>query len=427
MSKILSILLIGLLSISAVRADSEPEMAPAVTLTQSEVMRLSLKYHPEIARLGESFTDRLATAIEAEVRQNPDFKITRTFSSNPDEDSNNFEVELEQPLRPSDFGLRRTYAVALRASADLEQQTEILKILNTTAVSYYQLWSQQERESLLEQAQKDADAVVEVLKQQLAAGQSDLAQQSIFQAEAARFRAELQAVRGSRMSAQADLQRATGTAFANLRVTAPAFTSLPSTAELVVFSESRASLRGLASARREAALRSLAVARADAVFPVFTPGMVMGYSRGSEEFEAGIMFSGSIPIWDKNEGPILRAKGAVDAAEREIASYDRVTMDRLISSRRQSIQNLEARVTGFRDEVIPAYRAAYNATLEQFRAGQATTLQLFEVQKSRIEAEENAFEYAVEALSARTELEQLIGGRLEEVESGSSRSGYSKD
>ena len=68
--------------------------------------------------------------------------------------------------------------------------------------------------------------------------------------------------------------------------------------------------------------------------------------------------------------------------------------------------------------MIPAYRAAYNGTLEQFRAGQASTLQLFEVQRSLVEAQEKAFDYAVEALSARTHLEQLIGGRIEEVATG---------
>jgi hypothetical protein len=37
------------------------------------------------------------------------------------------------------------------------------------------------------------------------------------------------------------------------------------------------------------------------------------------------------------------------------------------------------------------------------------------VQRNLVEAQEKSFEYAVEALSARTHLEQLIGGRIEEV------------
>ncbi len=112
---------------------------------------------------------------------------------------------------------------------------------------------------------------------------------------------------------------------------------------------------------------------------------------------------------------MTRERGALAAAERELASFDRISLDRSIGARRQQLLNLEARAAAFGDRVIPAYRAAYDATLSQFRAGQASTLQLFEVQKSLVDAEEKSFEYAVEALSARTHLEQLIGGRIEEV------------
>jgi hypothetical protein len=44
------------------------------------------------------------------------------------------------------------------------------------------------------------------------------------------------------------------------------------------------------------------------------------------------------------------------------------------------------------------------------------------VQKSLVDVQEKSFEHAVEALTARTQLEQLIGGRIEEVGSGVSRS-----
>jgi outer membrane protein TolC len=99
-----------------------------------------------------------------------------------------------------------------------------------------------------------------------------------------------------------------------------------------------------------------------------------------------------------------------------------VSFDRETRARRQQLLDLQARADAFRDQVIPAYRAAYQETLAQFRAGQATSLQLFEVQKSLIEAQEKAFEHVVATLSARTHLEQHIGGRLEEV--GGSRRGH---
>jgi outer membrane protein TolC len=142
---------------------------------------------------------------------------------------------------------------------------------------------------------------------------------------------------------------------------------------------------------------------------------VTNYGSRNDEANVGITIAGRIPIWDRNQGEITRARGAFEAAERELASFDRISLERSIAARRQQLLNLQARAAAYRDQVIPAYRAAYEATVSQFRAGQATALQLFEVQRSVVDAQEKSFEYAVEALSARTQLEQLIGGRLEEV------------
>jgi outer membrane protein TolC len=260
---------------------------------------------------------------------------------------------------------------------------------------------------------------LESLDQQLAAGQGNVSQQSVFQAEAARFGAELLAVRGERAGAQADLQRATGLAFRELRLVQPAFTPVPSTFALTQFADHRSGIRRIILARRAVASRGLDLAMADR-FPEFGPGIMYSYNSLDKEAEFALTISARLPLWDQNQGPITRARGALDAANRELAAYDRVSLDRLIDGRRQQVLNLEARVNAFRNEVIPAYRTAYDASLAQFRAGQATTLQLFEVQRLRIESEEKALDYTVEALSARSQLEQLIGGKLEEVGGGTS-------
>jgi outer membrane protein TolC len=186
------------------------------------------------------------------------------------------------------------------------------------------------------------------------------------------------------------------------------------------FAQSRFGVRRIALARRTAAASNLKVARADAVFPEFAPGLGGSYAQPEREAGFGVTLVARIPIWDRNLGEITRAKGALDAAERELEAIDRNTFDREISARRQQLLDLQARADAFRDRVIPAYRSAYDATLVQFRAGQANTLQLFEVQKSLVEAQEKAFAYTVEALSARSHLEQHIGGRIEEVQIGHS-------
>jgi cobalt-zinc-cadmium efflux system outer membrane protein len=391
------------------------ERSSARTLALDEALRRSLRYNPEIAKLDATLADKLGRAIEAEVKLNPSFKVGGGYVSEEAGKGGAFEFEIEQPLRPSDFGLRKTYAAALRAAANLEQKADVLRVLNEVALIYYRAWALQERAALLGNARAQAEDVLATIQQQLEAGQSSVSQRSIFEAETARFAAELIAVRGERAGAQAELAGATGIAAAELRLVRPLFGTPPSVEELSAFAESRSGVRRIALARRAAAAKNLRVARADAVFPEFAPGVDASYARPERALDFGVTIAARIPIWDRNQGEITRARGALTAAERELESIDRVSFDRETRARRQQLLDLQARVDAFRDQVIPAYRAAYQETLAQFRAGQASTLQLFEVQKSLIEAQEKAFDYVVETLSARTHLEQHIGGRLEEV------------
>lgn len=388
---------------------------PAGSLSLEETVRRSLRFNPEIARLDAALADKLGRAIETEVKLNPTFKVTGGRTSEREGVGSAFEFEIEQPFRASDFGLRKTYAAALRVTADLEQQADVLRVLNATAITFYRAWSLQERMALLVGARTQAENVLSTIQEQLDAGQSDIAQRSIFEAEVARFSAELLAVQGEQAGAQAELERAIGMPVTNRRLVRPSHPPLPGTRALVAFAESRSGLRRIALARRASAAKSLSVARADAVFPEFAPGLVTNFGSRNDESGVALTLAGRIPIWDRNQGELLRARGALEAADRELDSFDRVSLDRSVSARRQQLINLQARAAAYRDRVIPAYRAAYDATLTQFRAGQATTLQLFEVQRSLVEAQEKSFEYAVEALSARTHLEQLIGGRIEEV------------
>ncbi len=416
---LLSMLIVGWPVLVRAQAIPGEVRATATALTLDEALRRSLLWNPEIARLDAALADKLGRAIETEVKMNPTFKVTGERTSERDGVGSLFEFEAEQPLRPSDFGLRKTYAAALRVAATLEQQADVLRVLNATAVAYYRAWSFQERAGLLAGARGQAGDVLATIEEQLQAGQSNISQRSIFEAEVARFSAELLAARGEQAAARAELERATGLRLSNAQLARPAYPTLPSTRALVAFAESRSGIRRIALAQRAAAAKNLSVARADAVFPEFAPGIITSFGSRNEQTGVGLTIAGRIPIWDRNQGEITRARGAFEAADRELASFDRVSLDRSVAARREQLLNLQARAAAYGDKVIPAYRAAYDATLAQFRGGQATTLQLFEVQRSLVEAQEKSFEYAVEALSARTQLEQLIGGRIEEVTTSS--------
>jgi len=100
--------------------------------------------------------------------------------------------------------------------------------------------------ALLGRARGQADEVLGTIQEQLEAGQSNISQRSIFEAEVARFSAELLAVRGELAGAHAELERATGTRTADLALVRPRFPALPGTREMVAFADSRSGVRRLA-------------------------------------------------------------------------------------------------------------------------------------------------------------------------------------
>ncbi len=202
------------------RAQVPPPTSPARAgqLTLNEVLQRSLRFNPEIAKLDATLADKLGRASEAEVKLNPTFKVTAGRTSERGAVGTELELETEQPLRPSDFGLRKTYATALRAAANLEQQADVLRVLNATANVYYRAWALQEHGALLTRARGQADDALDTIQQQLEAGQSNISQRSIFEAEVARFSAELLAVRGEQAAAQAELERAIGARSAGLQL-----------------------------------------------------------------------------------------------------------------------------------------------------------------------------------------------------------------
>ena len=380
---------------------------PARKLTLNEALRLALEYNPEIGRLETKFADMLARAIEAETKINPHFKITAGSESADGNTGGSFETEAEQPLRPSDFRLRQTYAVALHAAANVEQQADVLGMLNRTAVLYYRAWSLQERISLLSRSRDEASDVVQML-----AEQDETAPPNIFQAEEARLNAELLAARSEAASAQLELQRLTGLASAEFQLSRPAFEALPDSSSLALFARRRARLRRLALAREAAALSGVQAAEADAVFPTFAPASIYTYDGAAVE-DGSQIATGGRAIFDRKQRPSARAEAALHQSEHHAAANP-ATMKRLIVIRRRRVVDTTATVSTARNNLVRANRA-YTATLEQFRAGQATTLQLFAVYKRLTRSRDTAYHAEIEALSARTKLEHLIGGRIEEV------------
>ena len=260
------------------------------------------------------------------------------------------------------------------------------------------------------------------IQEQLEAGQSNISQRKLFEAEVARFAAELLAVRGEQAGAQAELERAIGKPVTNLRLDSA---RLPVAAWYA--GAGRLSPR---ADRVFAGLLSPNVPPPRRACQSLAPMQSFRNSRRAlsqitrsrnDESGVGLTIAGRIPIWDRNQGEIVRARGVLDAADRELESFDRVE-PRAIGGRRvaSSCINLQARASAYRDQVIPPIAPPMMRLSPSSAPVRRRRSSFSKCNGASLRRRRNLFEYAVEALSARTHLEQLIGGRIEEVGAASS-------
>lgn len=397
---------------------SELKGEPVVSMQLDEVLQLALKSSPEIKRIDATLADKLAAATEAQILQNPELEVEGVVPSTKAKDfrlTPAYEVKLTQPFRLSHFGMRQTYALALKQTARLEQQAEVLRVLNETVLLYYRLWMLQKRELILEDSEKQAKEVLTRIAEAIESQETPATEGNLFKAETVRFGVELKATQSERRQAQADLLAAAGSPWKEIQLTPPVLSPIPDDRfKLTEFAQTRANLQLLVEQRQRAAARRYDVARMD-IFPELSlRGLYDRNADGSEEsWGAGLVVR--IPIWDFNQAEVKRSQAGKAVADAEAQAFDRMTFDRLVDIRMKRAIALQTRAEAYWNDVLPAYQKSYELSRYQFEQGQVNMLQLWQVQQKVAEAMEKALQNTVEALAARTLLEQAIGGKIEEI------------
>ena len=383
-----------------------------------EVLRLALKNSPEIRRVDATLAEKLATATDVQLPQNPEVEIEGRVPEGKAQDlrlTPSYEVKLTQPFRFSYLGMRQVYAAALKSTANLERQADLVRVLNETTILYYRLWMLQKREVILKDSEKEAKEVVSRIAEALEKKETPSTEGNLFKAEAIRFGVELKATQAERMQTQADLLAAIGSPWKEIKLLTPTLRSIPEDRfKLTSFAQGRANLQLLVEQRQRAAARRYDVARMD-IFPELSLRGIYDRSENGESKEWGAGLVARIPLWDFNQAELKRSKAQKAVADADSQALDRMTFDRVVEIRMKRATALQARAEAYWNDVLPAYQKSYELSRFQFEQGQASMMQLWQVQQKVNEATDKALQDTVESLSARTLLEQAIGGKIEEI------------
>ena len=156
------VVVLGLLATPITQAhEYVPESVPtppgALTLSLEEVIKRSLAHNPAVKQIDFELAEKLAEAFEVGVLDNPEATADSLFEDG--RGSPKWEIELEQPLRVSNFGARQSYAQHLEKLANLEQKAALLAVINEAVGLYFDFWLLQQRETFLKATERQVKAI----------------------------------------------------------------------------------------------------------------------------------------------------------------------------------------------------------------------------------------------------------------------------
>lgn len=394
---------------------SAPSYAETSALTLDQVIKESLQKNTSLFRAQRDYEDRMADATETTLLDNPELQVDVVRDKG--EGGTGTDLEFTQPLKFSQLsGARGGYAQALANVASIEQKYEILKVINETTVLYTQVWLLSERKKLYESYASDADKMKKLVKESAGQGQTSPAASHLFSSDAAKLRADANAVDAELRQVRTELARLTGRSFQQAKLERPTFIAVPEDTErLLTFAQTQSNLRNVIKNRIQAAERRLSVAQQDAAMPEFGPRVFYSRSPNGDEQSYGIGVALRIPLWNQNDAERKRANAELRQAKSEADLYAGLPQQDVIGELQQSATALQARADSYFDGILPGYRKSYELTRSMFRQGQADALEVWQVREKLLSSENEALDALAQAVNARGALEVELGGKIEEV------------
>lgn len=390
-----------------------PQAVKAEILSLETVIEQALKNSPATARILNSVADSEAVAFEIETLDNPTTEIDITAIE--DGASRSIGLEIEQPLRLSNFGSRESYADALRRTASIEQKAQMLELIHSTTRGYTSYWALQEQEKLLSANASYARKKQKLIEGAAKEGRVDTADAKIFKAEALRLEEQLRVVRARKTNGAANLLKMAGMDQTSFDAKRPISPEIPDLATLTSLAGNEGSIRSLLESRKALAETRYNVARQDAGFPEFAPRAVI--ERDFDEDSTAILFGVNIaiPIWDRNNAEFSRATAERRLAQSNLKALNEHNFANVLAASYEQTKATQISASKYRNEIVPSWNDVQSITDKKFENGQASILDLFQMRERITDVQNEALQAYLNSIEARIELESLIGKSLADI------------
>ena len=384
--------------------------ANAKTLLLEEVIEHALQNSPETARIYRDLAEARAEAFEIEGLDNPTAEIDTTALT--DEGTRSLSIEVEQPLRLSNFGSRRVYADAVRRTANIEQKAQMLELIHSVMRSYAAYWALQEQERFVSDNAVYARQKQKLVEEAAQEGRVDASEAKIFQAEALRLEEQLRTLSARRKNGAVNLLQMAGMDQHYFLAEQPVSPTIPELAFFTTLADNTTGARHLLESRKTLAERRYQVARRDAGFPEFAPRAVI--ERDFDDDRTAVLFglNITIPIWDRNQAELSRAKAERQLAQRNLTALNQQNFTSILAAAREEAAAFQISASKYRKKILPLWRDVQAISDKKFESGQISVLALFQMRERLTEVRRDALQTDLASIEALTILESLIGQPL---------------
>ncbi len=386
-----------------------PVLVTAAELSLDDSLRLALERHPDVLSADAGLRLRLAQVLAEEQRSAP--RLEGEVKDIGREGG--VEFRLMQPLRKGDFGLREHYAAAERAAAQAESKARLIGVLNETFQAHVVLWAAQSTLATALSRETESAALLARARLALADGLLSSADFAATQADYQVAVAERAAAEASKLEAAASLARRIGSSELPM-VALPRLAVLPASADLLVeFALQRSEVRAALDAREIAARRRRSVAYAESDTPIEF-GILAEQRADGESWGVGIGFSMDLPVPGRR-----RAAAAVAEAElRAIRAHPLLSRPDSVAAEvrtRLAAARAVASAVDAHELAVATCTLTAEVSARAMNEGLVSLTEHAHVLSRLDEARRRQLELRLESFRARSRLEEVLGGRIEQA------------
>lgn len=378
-----------------------------------ELRALALASSPLVAEIDREFAGDLAHAAETELVQNPELQVERTFTRMSVGGANDpqAQISIGQPLSLSHFGARERVAGLLRRAGEQRRDVALFSLMLRISLLFRNLEGYQRSLSLIQEARALARKQVLLIKDGTKKGLFSEGDEKLFEGEMYRLMAKEEGIKGQTARAESELARAAGIQ-CQLRIQPEAsHAALPPLEELLARAASSSlSDRARVDLLRDISVEKVRLAELDKI-PSVTPRLIYQHTNDGGDF-VGLGLSVPLPLWNQNQGELLRAAAEAKAARLEASLLERGALAEQIRLARIAAVHADKEVAHFESLVIPAFLGAWRSEDKRYREGRGSLLQVWQTFRALSEVRAESIELSQSSAGMRAELAVLVGAEL---------------